>query len=231
MTHPVPQTPGTPAPAAAGTPPTAAIPATPPLGVAGAHTPATASPAAGTAAGGPLSGEGDGPPALVVVVLGTPAPQGSKRHVGRGVMVESSKKVRPWREAVKYAARDLIAVAGETGRLTAGFPLDGPLVVEFCFTLTRPKSAPKSRVHPDRMPDLSKLIRSTEDAFTDVGVWADDARIVAYHRPRKVYAGSADPDALHVPGAVIRVWAIEHRDRAVTIPKAEGQSMIPEASR
>jgi Holliday junction resolvase RusA-like endonuclease len=58
------------------------------------------------------------------------------------------------------------------------------------------------------MPDLSKLIRSTEDALTDAGVWTDDARVVAYHQPRKVYAGSADPDALHTPGAVIRVWRV-----------------------
>ena len=30
-------------------------------------------------------------------VLGLPAPQGSKRHVGEGRMVESSKRVKPWR--------------------------------------------------------------------------------------------------------------------------------------
>jgi Holliday junction resolvase RusA-like endonuclease len=148
-------------------------------------------------------------PTFKVTAIGTPAPQGSKRHVGRGVMIESSKKVKPWREAVKQAASDLIAVAGETGRLTAGFPLDGPLVVTICFTLARPKSAPKSRTRPDRMPDLSKLIRSTEDALTDAGVWADDARVVGV-AARKVYPfpGSGDPDALSVPGAVIRIWEV-----------------------
>ena len=40
---------------------------------------------------------------LRINVLGTPAPQGSKRHVGRGIMVESSRLVGPWREAVKAA--------------------------------------------------------------------------------------------------------------------------------
>ena len=30
-------------------------------------------------------------------VIGIPGAQGSKRHVGNGVMVESSKKVKPWR--------------------------------------------------------------------------------------------------------------------------------------
>jgi Holliday junction resolvase RusA-like endonuclease len=147
-------------------------------------------------------------PALTFRVYGTPGPQGSKRHVGKGVMIESSAKVKPWREAVKYAALQQ-NTAGRIGSVDVHYPpLDGPLLVEFCFTLARPKSAPKSRVYPDRMPDLSKLIRSTEDALTDAGVWADDARIVAYHQPRKVYAGSTDPDALHTPGAVIRVWQV-----------------------
>jgi len=141
-----------------------------------------------------------GAPALTVTVYGVPGPQGSKRHLGHGVMVESSKKVKPWREAVKTAALDIL-----DGRP----PLDGPVLVEFAFTLARPKSAPKSRVFPDRMPDLSKLIRATEDALTDAGAWADDARVVAYHQPRKVYTGAIDPDALHIPGAVIRIWSLE----------------------
>jgi hypothetical protein len=35
-----------------------------------------------------------------------PAPQGSKRHVGNGRMIESSTKVKPWRQAVIAAAKD-----------------------------------------------------------------------------------------------------------------------------
>ncbi len=54
----------------------------------------------------------------------------------------------------------------------------------------------------DRRPDLSKLVRSTEDALSDAGAWEDDARVVEC-LARKVYAG--DPDALHIPGAVIRI--------------------------
>lgn len=151
---------------------------------------------------------------IEIRVYGAPAPQGSKRHIGRGVMIESSKKVKPWREAVKQAALDVLFDELVLEMLP---PLDGPLVVEFCFTFARPKghyrtgrnahllrdSAPP---YPAVMPDLSKLIRSTEDALTDAGVYTDDARIVRYRDPRKVYAGSADPDALTVPGAVIRVW-------------------------
>ena len=131
-----------------------------------------------------------------VVAYGLPAPQGSKRHVGHGVMVESSKAVRPWREAVKAAALDVMGGAP---------PLDGPLIARMVFTMPKPKSAPKGRrTWPDRMPDLSKLIRSTEDALTDAGVWADDARVVGYSRAEKVFPGE-DPEALHIPGVRISV--------------------------
>jgi Holliday junction resolvase RusA-like endonuclease len=122
-------------------------------------------------------------------VLGQPAPQGSKRHVGHGIMVESSKKLLPWREAVKAAA-------------PAGPMLDGPIAVRLVFTLPRPKSARKSEMVPYRTPDLSKLARSTEDAITDAGLWADDARVSEYVRLAKVWPGF-DVDSLHVAGCVV----------------------------
>lgn len=132
------------------------------------------------------------------VVYGIPAPMGSKRHVGNGRMIESSKKVKPWREAVKWAAREAMAAAGIAS------PIDAPLVASMTFTMPRPKSAPKSRRHADRKPDLSKLIRSTEDALTDAGLIADDARIVMFARAAKVYPGEG-ADALQSPGARIRL--------------------------
>ncbi|QDH92357.1 RusA-like resolvase [Gordonia phage Spooky] len=33
-------------------------------------------------------------------IPGIPAPQGSKRHVGNGILIESSKRVGPWRAVV-----------------------------------------------------------------------------------------------------------------------------------
>ena len=151
---------------------------------------------------------------IQITVHGQPAPQGSKKFVGhnrtgRGVLIESSKKVKLWRSAVVAAAVPLRPAA----------PLDGPLVADMVFTMPRPKGhygtgrnagVLKSRYAsalPDRVPDLSKLARSTEDALTDAGVWADDARVVSYGRLAKLYAGDPDPDALDVPGAVIRVRA------------------------
>ena len=48
---------------------------------------------------------------------------------------------------------------------------------------------------------------STEDAITEAGLWADDARVADYHRLAKVWAGF-DDDALPVPG--VAVAAVEH---------------------
>ena len=152
---------------------------------------------------------------ITITAYGIPGPQGSKRFVGtrggRGVMVESSAKVKPWREAVKHAAREAMQSAG----LSA--PLDGPLVVGMWFTLPKPASAPKRReTFPDRKPDLSKLARSTEDALSDAGLWADDARVVGYDGLWKLYPLEG-AHALPSPGCVIEVrelreWQIEVRE-------------------
>lgn len=130
-------------------------------------------------------------------VYGMPGPQGSKRLIGkdgrgRGILVESSAKVKPWRQAVKYAALEA------AGRVT------GPLEVQMTFTLPKPKSAPKTRkTWPSSRPDLSKLVRATEDALTDAGAWDDDSRVVRCVAS-KVFPGEG-PDALDRPGAVIRI--------------------------
>lgn len=138
--------------------------------------------------------------AIVITVYGTPGPQGSKRHVGNGVMIESSKKVKPWREAVHAAALEVRA-----GRL----PIDAPILVRMVFTMPKPASAPKrKRTWPMRTPDLSKLARSTEDALTSAGIWRDDARVVEYARLAKVFPGE-DPESLEAPGVRIELTVIE----------------------
>jgi Holliday junction resolvase RusA-like endonuclease len=142
---------------------------------------------------------------VFIVVYGSPAPQGSKRFVGttkagRGLMVESSQKVKPWRQDVKEAA--IVARAGRP-------PLDGPLRARIVFTVPKPTSAPKrKRTYACKKPDLSKLLRSTEDALTDAGVWTDDARVVGFDRLEKVFPNE-DPDALDAPGAMIVVYPVE----------------------
>lgn len=139
---------------------------------------------------------------LTIVVNGIPAPQGSKRHVGRGVMVESSKRVKPWRDAVRSDAVKAMTTAGIER-------LDGPIVAEMAFYFARPRSHFRTGrnahllrdgapVAPATVPDLSKLVRSTEDALTDAGVWADDSRVVRCISAK--YYASADRPLL---GAII----------------------------
>ena len=132
-------------------------------------------------------------------VIGGPAPQGSKSpkgyRNGHAVMVESSKNVAPWRQAVAAAA------------FGAGPCLDGPLVVAMVFALRRPASARKRDAVPCRYPDVSKLARSTEDAITTAGLWADDARVAVYAPLAKAYAGWPIPGledvTVPVPGVVV----------------------------
>lgn len=135
-------------------------------------------------------------------VIGTPAAQGSKRPFrnkfsGKISMVEMSKKLSPWREAVKFAARQVITT-------TPAIP--GPVSVAIVFTMPKPKSAPKrTRTFPDRTPDIDKCLRSTFDALVQAGVIEDDARVVRC-AAMKVYPNEW-PGALDVPGALIRVSA------------------------
>jgi Holliday junction resolvase RusA-like endonuclease len=160
---------------------------------------------------------------IVITVHGQPAPQGSKRAfavrgkggvpTGRVAVIESSHdRVKSWRAAVIDAvlSADLRAQT---------WPLDGPLRIGVVFALPRPKghfgtgknagqlrdSAPR---FPVGVPDLSKLLRATEDALTDAGVWRDDSQVVAYSRLEKVYAGHYGDHVLTGPGAMITITAL-----------------------
>ena len=126
-------------------------------------------------------------------VVGLPAAQGSKRHVGNGVMVESSKALKPWRSAVAEAARDIAADVGQ---------YDEPLHMEVCFRFPMPKSR-RAGVRAvgiaskTTAPDLDKLIRSTGDALTTSGLIRDDALISSVYALKLEVIGWS--------GAVIRL--------------------------
>jgi Holliday junction resolvase RusA-like endonuclease len=151
-------------------------------------------------------------PSLSFRVNGRPAPQGSKRYLGRpggkGIVVESSKKVEPWRADVRAAAEK--AVADLFDDLDeAVFAKGVPVAVQIAFGLPRPKShygtgrnADKLKdnapAYPTGKPDLDKLERAVLDALTGV-VWADDSQ-VAHLSTSKIY----DP----TPGAVVYVTEV-----------------------
>ena len=100
---------------------------------------------------------------------GEPAPQGSKNGFvknGRVVLVESSKKVKPWREAV-----------ARTTQAQVPCPLQNAVEVALVFHLPRPKTV--TRKWPAVKPDLDKLVRSTFDGLTTGGLYTDDALVIA----------------------------------------------------
>jgi crossover junction endodeoxyribonuclease RusA len=112
-------------------------------------------------------------------VPGKAAPQGSKRHVGRGILVESSRELGPWRERV--------ALQASADMRSLGFDPVAPHVpvgVRAEFVLPRLASAPKSRPHPPAVtrPDLDKLLRAVLDAITGP-VIHDDAQVVRFLEP------------------------------------------------
>jgi crossover junction endodeoxyribonuclease RusA len=115
--------------------------------------------------------------AVSFTVPGRPAPQGSKRHVGRGIMVESSKELGPWRERVALCAHS--AMCGRS-------LLDGAVRVRLDLTLPRPKSAPKRSTPPAvKRPDVDKLARAILDAITGIIV-RDDSQIVDLHATKRL---------------------------------------------
>jgi len=112
-------------------------------------------------------------------VPGKPVAQGSKRHVGKGVMVEMLRDLAPWRQAIaEYAKAE-----------AHGEQLLGPLRLRCTFWFPRPSahygtgrnkgtlkaSAP---VYRDSNPDLDKLLRAVCDGLTASGVIRDDRYIV-----------------------------------------------------
>jgi Holliday junction resolvase RusA-like endonuclease len=113
---------------------------------------------------------------------GVPAPQGSKkavrhRHTGRIMLLESSKRLHPWRESVAAAARAF--------RPAQEALLEGPLIVDVVFSMPRPKShyrasgelKPSAPRWPSSKPDVDKLVRAVLDSLTGV-VWRDDSQVV-----------------------------------------------------
>jgi len=131
---------------------------------------------------------GDMTRTIRIVAHGSPAAQGSKKHVGRGVMVEMDKKLPAWRKAVEAAAR---AAAGPSWE-----PINGAVKIAGEIRLRKPATT-KYPDHPAGPPDTDKLQRAIGDALTKSQVITDDARIVHWDI-KKVWA-------LDLPGMDINI--------------------------
>lgn len=127
----------------------------------------------------------------------TPAPQGSKRWLPNGRLVEQSSQLRPWRQAVSEAALQARRAEG------MDCCLDGPLSVALVFLFARPAShygrrglRPSAPLYKVSTPDIDKLSRAVLDAITHVLI-RDDAQVVSLSAAKR-YA-SAD----ELPGAIV----------------------------
>lgn len=129
-------------------------------------------------------------------VIGLPAPQGSKKPVGRTRtgrtnLVESSAKVRPWRQDVAAAAM-----------ATAEPLITGPVALTVTFRFHRPKGhygarglRPSAPVHMQTRPDLDKLLRSTCDALTGP-LLREDSQVCQITAHKRFCVGDERPGAL-----------------------------------
>lgn len=136
--------------------------------------------------------------AVVLTVYGTPAPKGSMRSLGKGVMVDSNAHVAPWRSMIAQA------VLAQPVR-----DLDGPLSVELTVTVRRPGRASKAKDQPITRAsgDVDKHVRCVLDALQDAALIVDDSRVISV-RALKTYPGES-LDALDQPGAVICVRQVQ----------------------
>ena len=138
---------------------------------------------------------------IEIVVYGQPAPQGSKRLVGK-VMLESSKKVQPWRQDVKQAVLSQYN----------GLPIESAVDIGIEFRFQRPKGhfngkgglRPKAPEHliSRSHGDIDKLLRATLDALsisTGGSLLSDDSLVVRV-RSSKCYCVEGE-----LPGANIHV--------------------------
>ena len=147
---------------------------------------------------------------LEFIVFGVPAPKGSSRAMlvaGAAVNVPSGSRanelaLKSWDRAVRESAVEAVAsyrranAGGSPSSMPVGlFFGEGPLRLEIEFRMRRRKGdfnkkdgSLKANVPKYHMvkPDLSKLIRCTEDSMTGI-VYLDDAAI-AELLVRKVYA-------------------------------------------
>lgn len=131
-------------------------------------------------------------------VRGTPVPQGSIRHLGKGrpAVHGNADRLLPWRSHVQLVAEE---ARGDRA------PYAGPVEVGMSFYVARPKSTPKRVVYPGKRPDLSHLVRAVEDACTAAGVWLDDSQVVVLYAA-KMFVGNGHLDT---PGVAVRVAPLD----------------------
>jgi Holliday junction resolvase RusA-like endonuclease len=135
-------------------------------------------------------------------------------------MIESSAKVKPWRDVVAWST------VAARNRIRGWRPLLGPVALSLTFTMPRPRShfgtgrnaavvRPSAPERPDVTPDLDKLVRATQDALKFGGAFKDDAQVVEYWPPFGQWYDTDHgrvPLVLDGPGCVIQLWSLARQE-------------------
>ena len=128
------------------------------------------------------------------------APQGSKKHVGRGIMVETCKRLKSWRKEVSLRAKLIVDEI-----------IEEPVEVEVVCWFKRPlkhylpnkmirQSAPVYITNKN-IGDLDKHCRALLDSLTK-SAFADDSQVVSIHAVKKYC------DTESETGATIKIRSI-----------------------
>lgn len=147
----------------------------------------------------------DRKPLFNLFVPGQPQPGGSKKgfvnpKTKRVVITDDAAHGSDWRARVAHFAREVYKDE----------PARGMILLQVVFTLRRPRGhygtgrnvdqlKPSAPYYRARLPDLTKLVRATEDALTGI-VWVDDSQVVIQETAKR-YGPK--------PGANIGVWRLD----------------------
>jgi crossover junction endodeoxyribonuclease RusA len=129
-------------------------------------------------------------------VEGISRPQGSKRSLGNGRMIESSPHLKPWRSDVRFTAQQ-----NRPDQWDSTLPMSVSLA--FCFP--RPKSHYNSkgsltanapaRATSKSIGDIDKLTRGILDALTTV-LFDDDSQVIEVNAYKRYCSSSERPGAI-----------------------------------
>ena len=99
--------------------------------------------------------------------------------MGNGRMIEVSKRLAPWRNAVAAATRAVMR-----GRQ----PFGGPVAITLEFVMPRPVSLPKRMPTPPaiKRPDVDKLARSCLDAIVTGAAIVDDSQAIDLRATKRI---------------------------------------------
>ena len=132
------------------------------------------------------------------------APQGSKKHVGNGIMVETSKRLKSWRKQVEMEAKGIVTDI-----------ILEPVEIEVSFFFKRPqkhylpnkmlRQAAPVYITNKNKGDLDKHCRALLDSLTK-SAFADDSQVVSLHAVKKYCETDSET------GANIKIRTINETD-------------------